>query len=62
MIPWMRTFHSRKSSCPSGGLISQYALSTTRPLRTFTRPTEQALAAELFAVSKSIAVKSNLTG
>src|SRR5690554_2218523 len=60
-MPWMRVFHSRKASYPSGGLMYQEALSTTRPSRTFTSPTEQALALEELAVSKSIAVKSSGT-
>ena len=41
--------------------MNQLAVSTTRPSRTLTRPTEHALALEELAVSKSIAVKSNGT-
>ena len=37
--------------------MNQLTLSTTRPSTTFTRPTEQALALEELAVSKSMAVK-----
>jgi hypothetical protein len=39
----------------------QCTRSTTRPSRTFTRPTEQADALDGLAVSKSIAVKSTGT-
>ena len=41
--------------------MSHPALSTTFPSRTFTMPTEQALALDELAVSKSIAVKSRGT-
>ena len=60
-MPWMRTFHSWKWSCPSGGRMSHPARSTTLPSRTLTSPTEQADAAEELAVSKSMAVKSRVT-
>ncbi|AGW41929.1 excinuclease ABC subunit C [Leifsonia xyli subsp. cynodontis DSM 46306] len=60
-MPWMRTFHSWNSSCPVGGWMSHPARSTTRPCLTLTNPTEHADAAEEFAVSKSIAVKSRVT-
>ena len=57
----MRTFQSTKWSWPIGGWISHPIRSTTCPSRTLTKPTEQALALDPFAVSKSIAVKSRGT-
>ena len=54
-------FQSTKWSCPNGGWMNHPMRSTTWPSRTFTSPTEQALAAEPLAVSKSMAVKSSGT-
>jgi len=57
LIPCTLMLNSEKCEKGSGGMKTATKSSTTLPSRTFTKPTAQGLAAELFAVSKSIAVK-----
>jgi len=58
VMPWIAMLRESKWSWPTGGRMSQDASSTTRPSRTFVRPTAHGEPRKPFAVSKSMAVNA----